>query len=154
MLGILIQIHSILRWIILILLLAAIIKSLGGLMSKRAWAPSDNKISLFLMISAHTQLLVGLVMYFVSPWVKMGVEAIKDNATRNTTRFFTMEHSVMMIIAIALITIGRISGKKAATDAGKFRRSFIYFLIALLVILISIPWPFPVPFIPVQRPWF
>ena len=142
----LIPIHSLLRWVVLILLLTAIIKSLSGLMSKRAYAPSDNKISLFLMISAHTQLLVGLIMYFVSPWVQFNGDALKAPEIR----FFTMEHSVMMIIAIALITIGRISSKKATTDASKFRRSFIYFLIALLVIFAAIPWPF----MHVARPWF
>jgi hypothetical protein len=142
----LIPIHSLLRWVVLILLLTAIIKSLSGLMSKRAYAPSDNKISLFLMISAHTQLLVGLIMYFVSPWVQFNGDALKAPEIR----FFTMEHSVMMIIAIALITIGRISSKKATTDASKFRRSFIYFLIALLVIFAAIPWPF----MHVSRPWF
>ena len=142
----LIPIHSLLRWVVLILLLTAIIKSLSGLMSKRAYAPSDNKISLFLMISAHTQLLVGLIMYFVSPCVQFNGDSLKAPEIR----FFTMEHSVMMIIAIALITIGRISSKKATTDASKFRRSFIYFLIALLVIFAAIPWPF----MHVARPWF
>lgn len=146
MLGLLIQIHSFLRWIILVLLLAAIIKSLGGMMSKRAYAPSDNKISLFLMILAHTQLLVGIILYFISPMVVFSATTMKDDQLR----FFTMEHSVMMLIAIVLITIGRISSKKAATDAAKFKKSFWFFLIALLVIFAAIPWPF----MAVHRPWF
>jgi hypothetical protein len=150
MYGALTPIHSLLRWVVLILLLTAIIKSLSGLMSKRAYAPSDNKISLFLMISAHTQLLIGILLYFVSPLVQFNGEALKTPEVR----FFTMEHSVMMIIAIALITIGRISSKKAATDESKFRKSFIFFLIALLIIFMSIPWPFHMPGIPAMRPWF
>jgi hypothetical protein len=136
--GILIQLHSFIRWILLVLLLTAIIKSLSGMMSKKAYAPSDNKISLFLMISAHTQLLVGLVLYFISPKVMFTADTMKNNVSR----FFTMEHSVMMIIAIALITIGRISSKKAATDEAKFKKSFWFFFIALLVIFAAIPWPF------------
>lgn len=136
--GLLIQIHSFLRWILLILLLAAIIKSLSGLMSKRAYAPSDNKISLFLMISAHTQLLVGLVLYFISSKVMFNSGTMQNNIAR----FFTVEHSTMMLIAIALITIGRISSKKAVTDAAKFKKAFWFFLIALLVIFAAIPWPF------------
>ena len=136
--GLLIQIHSFLRWIVLILLLAAIIKSLSGLMSKRAYAPSDNKISLFLLISTHTQLLVGLALYFMSSKVMFNSSTMQNNIAR----FFTVEHSTMMLIAIALITIGRISSKKAATDAAKFKKAFWFFLIALLVILAAIPWPF------------
>lgn len=147
MYGILMPIHSLLRWAILILLLASIIKSLQGMMSKKAFAPSDNKISLFLMISAHTQLLVGIILYFVSPFVKFGGDAMKDT----DIRFFTMEHTTMMLIAIVLITLGRILSKKAATDTGKFKRLFWYNLIALVVIFAAIPWP---NFGVVHRPWF
>ena len=136
--GLLIQIHSFLRWIVLILLLAAIIKSLSGLLSKRAYAPSDNKISLFLLISAHTQLLVGLALYFMSSKVMFNSGTMQNNIAR----FFTVEHSTMMLIAIALITIGRISSKKAVSDTAKFKKAFWFFLIALLVIFAAIPWPF------------
>ncbi len=138
MYGALLPIHSLIRWILLVLLLTAIVKSLQGMMSKRAYAPSDNKISLFLMISAHTQLLVGLLLYFVSPHVMFSGDAMKNNVSR----FFTVEHSTMMIIAIALITVGRITSKKATDDAAKFKKSFTFFFIALLVILAAIPWPF------------
>ncbi|HWY99164.1 MAG TPA: hypothetical protein VNY36_08770 [Bacteroidia bacterium] len=80
--GILIQIHSFLRWIVLLLLLAAIFKSLNGMMSKRAYAPSDNKISLFLLISAHIQLLVGLALYFMSTKVMFNEATMKNNVVR------------------------------------------------------------------------
>jgi hypothetical protein len=136
--GILIQIHSFLRWIVLLLLLAAIFKSLNGMMSKRAYAPSDNKISLFLLISAHIQLLVGLALYFMSTKVMFNEATMKNNVVR----FFTVEHSTMMLIAIALITIGRVSSRKAATDAAKFKKAFWFFFIALVVIFAAIPWPF------------
>ena len=108
------------------------------MMSKRAYTSSDNKISLFLLISAHIQLLVGLALFFISPKVLFTSDMMKNNVAR----FFTMEHSVMMIIAIALITIGRVSSRKASTDAAKFKKAFTFFFIALLVILVSIPWPF------------
>jgi len=144
MYGILTPIHSLLRWVVLILLLVVIIKSLQGLLSKRSFSGSDNKMSLYLMMSAHTQLVVGILLLFVSPFVKFG------NMSDSETRFFTMEHTSMMIIAIVFITIARISSKKATTDTGKFRRLFIFSLIALLIILAAIPWPFS----PISRPWF
>jgi len=144
MYGILTVLHSFLRWAVLLLLLATIIKSLNGLITKRSFSNSDNKISLFMMISAHTQLLVGIVLYFVSPYVQFG------NMNDKEIRFFTMEHSTMMIIAIVFMTLARILSKKAPTDIGKFRRLFIFSLIALLIIFMAIPWPFS----PISRPWF
>jgi len=138
MLGIIVQLHSFIRWILLVLLIAAILKSFQGMQSKRAYTASDNKISLFLLISAHVQLLVGILLYFISPFVVFTADTMKNDVSR----YFTMEHSVMMIIAIALITIGRIASRKAATDEAKFKKAFTFFLIALLVILAAIPWPF------------
>jgi len=150
MVDILITLHSFLRWVLLILLLACIIKSLQGMMSKKAFSPSDNKINLFLFISAHTQLLVGIILYFVSPIVKMGM-SMPDAMKNPEVRFFMMEHSVMMIIAIVLITMGRILSKKATTDASKFKKLFWFNFIALIVIFAAIPWP---TFGMVHRPWF
>jgi hypothetical protein len=147
MYGILTPIHSLLRWVVLILLLTVIIKSYQGLRSKRTFTNSDNKMSLFLMISAHTQLLVGLLLYFVSPFVKFG------NMSDEETRFFTMEHSTMMIIAIVFITLARILSKKAVMDATKFKKLFTFSLIALVIIIVAIPWPFPL-MSHVIRQWF
>ncbi len=96
-----------------------------------------------MMISAHTQLLVGLILYFVSPFVQFGSK-VPEN------RFFTMEHSSMMIVAIVFMTLARILSKKGKTDASKFKRLFTYSFIALLIIIMAIPWPFS----HVARPWF
>jgi hypothetical protein len=115
--------------------------------NKKAFAPSDNKISLFLFISAHTQLLVAIILYFVSPFVKFGGDAMKDGEVR----FFTMEHSVMMLIAIVLITMGRILSKKAPNDLAKFKKLFWFNMIALIIILVAVPWPM---LSMVHRPWF
>jgi hypothetical protein len=57
-------------------------------------------------------------------------------------RFYTMEHLVGMLIAIALITIGYSKSKRAATDAKKFGAIATFYLIGLILILASIPWPF------------
>ncbi len=146
MYSILLTLHSLLRWAILILIVACIIKSLIGIISKRAFTPSDNKISLFLMISAHTQLLIAIALYFVSPSVQFSSVAMQNPEIR----FFTMEHTTMMLLAIILITLGRVLGKKASTDAGKFKRLFWFNIVALLIIMMAIPWPFG----PISRPWF
>ena len=136
--------HSLLRWVILILLLAAIFSSYGGMRSGRSFSDRDRKLGLFLMISAHTTLLLGLVLWFFGDFglalvENPGMGVVVHNAP---LRYWVMEHSVGMLIAIVLITIGRGVAKKGITDAAKFKRSFWLFVIALIVILVTIPWPF------------
>jgi hypothetical protein len=108
-----------------------------GMFTKRTFGNADNRISLFLMSSAHIQLVVGLLIYFTGGWANINADTMHDK----TFRFFSVEHSVMMIAAIILITIGRIRSKRAVDDNYKFRRLFIYSLIALLLIFLAIPWP-------------
>lgn len=138
-------IHSILRWAVLILGLWAVLSALFAVISKRKYGSSDNKVSLFFMISCDIQLLMGLVLYFTGMWfekVKSGMGAvIKDPAER----FFAVEHALMMVIAWLLVHIGRSMVKRADTDAQKHKRTLIYFGIALVIILAMIPWPFRQP---------
>ena len=102
------------------------------------------------MLSMDIQLLIGLILYFTNGWFErlkhMG-ESMKDPMVR----FFTMEHGVMMIIAWILVHAGRISVKKATTSQAKFKKTLLFFGIALLIILIAMPWPFREA---VARPWF
>jgi len=141
--NILVILHSWLRWILLILLLASIVKSFSGLSSKKALTTGDKKLWLFTMISAHTTLLIGLLLLFfgtygITKGVPEGISVMKNS----TYRFFWVEHPLMMIIAIVFITIGRGQAKKSIPDAVKYKKAFWFFVIALLLILASIPWPF------------
>lgn len=139
----LVALHSWLRWILLILLLVSIVKSLSGFTGKKTLTAGDKKIWLFTMISAHTTLLIGLILLFVGTFgiakgVPEGVSVMKNA----TYRFYWVEHPLMMIIAIALITVGRGQAKKSIPDTIKYKKAFWFFLIALLLILAAIPWPF------------
>ncbi len=136
--DILIRSHSGLRWVVLLLLIAATFKALMKWRSNAPFTEGDRKLNLFTMISAHVQLLLGLVLFFMSPKVKLSGLDMKVPMDR----FFTMEHSVMMILAIILITLGYSKSKKAVEENKKFKTAFTYFLIALLVLLAGIPWPF------------
>ena len=141
--NILVILHSWLRWILLILLLASIVKSYSGLSSKRALTAGDKKLWLFTMISAHITLLIGLILLFfgtfgIAKGVPEGISVMKNS----TYRFYWVEHPLMMLIAIVFITIGRGQAKKSIPDAVKYKKAFWFFIIALLLILASIPWPF------------
>ncbi len=146
-------IHSILRWAVLLFGIWAIIKAIGGLTSKTNYGGSDNKTGLFFMISCDIQLLIGLILYFSNPWFEM-LKTYPHDVMKNTngmSRFFSMEHALMMIIAWLLVHVGRSMVKRADTDAQKHKRTLIFFGIALLIILAMIPWPFRAD---IGRPWF
>lgn len=148
----LLHFHSFLRWILLLLLVTAVYKAYTGWTSRSVYTESDRKISLFALISAHLQLVLGLVLYFISPLitgarVNMGA-AMKDAVMR----YWVVEHLSMMVISIILITIGYSRAKRAVGDEKKFKMLAIFFGIALVLILISIPWPFRV--VGEGRGWF
>ena len=127
----------------LALLLGAIVKSVMGMSSGNKFEGIDNKLSLFAMISVHVQLLLGLGLYFISPFVKAAMEAGMGEAMKDSVmRFWLVEHLFGMLIGITLITIGRIASKKATEDKAKFKKIAVYFTLGLLAILITIPWPF------------
>jgi len=140
----LVHLHNFLRWVILLLLVFSIIKSYTGWQQKKVFTAGDKKIWLFTMIAAHTTLLIGLYQLFfgrygiISKGLPEGVNIMKDKFYR----FFLVEHPTGMIIAIILITLGHGMAKKAVSDETKFRKAFWYFIIALVVILVTIPWPF------------
>lgn len=130
------HLHSGLRWVLLIALIWAIYDAYiqwkkGGAMNKESLRPS-----LMAFIVTHTQLVFGLIMYFITPRVNFTPGWMKDGIMR----FFGMEHPLMMLIAIVLISLGYIKGKKATTGTG-FKTIFWYYFIALVLILATIPWP-------------
>ena len=130
--------HSGLRWILLALIIGSIFNAFSKWKSNAEITTLANKLSLYTMITAHIQLLIGFYLYFVSSRVKLSGLDMGHSADR----FFTVEHIFGMLIAIALITIGRISSKKMTTNALKHKKVFMMFLFALLIIFITIPWPF------------
>jgi uncharacterized membrane protein len=140
--------HSGLRWVVLILALLTIIKALMGMQKKSPFTNADNKISLVLISFMDIQLITGLVLYVFGP---MGLKNIQNmgmgEVMKNSyTRFFAMEHLIGMLIAIVVFHIGRSKSKKATDDASKHKKEFIFYLIGLLIILASIPWPFKAGF--------
>lgn len=126
--------HSSLRYIVLLLLLIVVVKSFLALLNKQPFASLDNKLSLWLLIATHIQLVVGFILFFVSPFVQFSGAAMKDAITR----YWTVEHNFMMLIAITLITIARVSHKKLPTDVAKHKRLFVLTLLALLIIVVAI----------------
>ena len=133
----LIHMHSGLRWVVLTLLLVSIFNSF---MKKRSgdFGAGDQKLALFAMIATHLQLVIGLLLYFMSPKVVFSGDAMGNSILR----FYLVEHILMMLVAVALITVGYKKAKRAGEDAKKFKAIAVFFLIGLLVMIAAIPWPF------------
>jgi len=125
------DIHSWFRYVVFVLVLLAIIQSLLGWLGKKPYTEGNRKINLFALISAHTQLLIGIVLYFLSPNVQFNSGTMKND----TTRYFTVEHWVMMLIAIVLITIGHAKSKRILLPEGKHKTIAIYYIIAFVIII-------------------
>jgi uncharacterized membrane protein len=125
------DLHDYFRYVVFVLVLLAIIQSLMGWLGKSPYTELNRKINLFALISAHTQLLIGIVLYFLSPLVQFNSDTMKND----TTRYFTVEHWLGMIIAIILITIGHSKSKKLVLPEAKHKTIAIFYLIALLLII-------------------
>lgn|SRR5690606_27542734 len=123
--------HSLLRYFVLIFLVVVIVMAAIGLANKKPFGKWDNKFSLYLLIFTHMQFLTGLILYFFSPFVKFG----QDTMSVKDTRYWTVEHIVGMLLAVALITIARTTSKRMATDDAKFKRLLIFNVVALIVIV-------------------
>ena len=130
----LISAHSGLRWIALLLLLLAIFSAFTA----KSYEKKHRLVNLFTMITFHTQLLLGLVLYFTSEKVQFVEGWMKEPLYR----FFGIEHLVGMLLAIVAITIGHSKSKKGADAAAKFKPIKLWYVIALILVLAFIPWPF------------
>lgn len=140
----LLHLHNLLRWVIIVLLIISIYKAYTGWQQKKVFSPADKRIWLFTLISAHITLVLGLYQWLwgrygmLKTTLPEGVSVMKNKFFR----FFWVEHPTFMIIAIVLITLGHGMAKKPIPDLSKYKRAFWLFVLALLMILVAVPWPF------------
>ncbi len=123
--------HVLLRYFVLIMIVVVIVMAAIGIINKKPYGNFDNKASLYLLIFTHLQLVVGLLLYFVSPLVQFTSEAMKNKEVR----YWTAEHIVGMFVVIALITVARITTKKLSLDAAKHMRMLVLNSVALILII-------------------
>jgi len=138
------HLHSILRYLILLVALWAILQMASGLNGKKVFSKADKRPALLFLILMDLQLLAGLFLYFAGAWGwtsirSYGMAAVMRN---DMTRFFALEHEVGMVIALILVHAGYAATKRNISDQKKFSRAFWLFLVAFLFILSFIPWPF------------
>ena len=131
----LVHAHSGLRWIALVLLVAASFVAISKWLGRSGYTDGNRKLYLFTLISVHVQLVLGLILYFISP--KVNFNLLSDKIYR----FYSVEHITGMLIAIVLVTVGYSLSKRATDVTKKQRLIGIFYGIGLVLILLSIPWP-------------
>ncbi len=144
-------VHSIVRWAVLLFGIWTVLNAITGLTTKRAFSKNDNISNLLFMIFCDIQLLFGILLLVMGPWLDMFQFGMGEVMKNKVSRFFIIEHGVMMIIAWLLVHVGRVAVKRV-NEAKKHKTMLIYFGLALFLILISIPWPFRDELI--RRDWF
>lgn len=133
--------HSYWAYLAVLLLVLTVVNAIIGLTKNKNFTDKDLRISLFTLIVFHIQLILGFIVYYVSPYYEsmreIGMGATMKDAV---VRLFVIEHPLMMILAIVLITVGFSKHKKQTTDKGKFKTLAIYYGLGLLFVLSRIPW--------------
>ena len=134
-------IHSYWAYLVLFMLLIASFNGIIGFAANKEYSATNFRIALFTLIVSHIQLLIGIVLYFTTPyfsaWAQEGMGGVMGDSV---LRLYNVEHPLMMIIAIALITIGYSKHKKKLTSRPKFKMLAIFYGFALVVMLSRIPW--------------
>tara|TARA_B100001057_G_scaffold496070_2_gene596589 strand:+ start:3541 stop:3975 length:435 start_codon:yes stop_codon:yes gene_type:complete len=134
------HLHSFFPYLLLTALLFAFVKSVFAYLGHHHHTEGHRKNGLILLILAHTQFLIGGILYFVSPMSASGLNDFGPAMKDSTLRLYTLEHPLMMIIAIVLITIAYSKSKKDISSRLKHKIKCIYFGLALVLILSRIPW--------------
>lgn len=134
-------IHSYWAYLVVLVLFVASINAIIGYASNKEYGATNFRIALFTLIISHIQLLIGIVLYFTAPYFQVLLEkGMGEVMGDSTLRLYIMEHPLMMIISLVLITIGYSKHKTKLTSKPKFKTLAIFYTLGLLVMLSRIPW--------------
>ncbi len=144
---ILVAVHNIMRWVVVILAIVALVRAYRGWLGRREWAPVDKRISTFFGAAMDTQMLLGIILWIFGNWgLKAFAIPVAEGASRIGLLFFVLEHAFAMVVAVMMVHIGSALARKAQEAANKHKWAAIFYTIAVLLILIAVPWT--------QRPLF
>jgi hypothetical protein len=145
--------HSYLRWVVVLLALAVIARSVAGAASAREWTRGDERLHVALVATVDTQFLLGAwLLVIASPISAAFFADIGVGMRQSLLRFFGLEHPLGMLIAVSLVHVGRTRSKKATSARQRHGRAFAFTLAAALAMAASIPWPFLQAGRPLLRP--
>lgn len=132
------HLHSIIRWLLLTGLLGSIILAIAGLTKKKGLSGPGQTFARLTVHFAHLQLLVGIALFIISPRVIFSPDSMRSPILR----FFLVEHTSAMLLAVILITIGHMRMKKATNEIQSVKTLLWFYVFSLAIILYMIPWPY------------
>ena len=134
----LLHLHSALAYLVLLGLVVCIVYAMVGALSGKEFTEKDRKFGLIGLIPTHIQFIVALILYFISP---MGFGNLSGETMGDSTaRLYALEHPLINLIAVVLITIGYARAKRLLESRNKFRSIYIFYGIGFILILSRIPW--------------
>jgi hypothetical protein len=137
----LLALHNSLRWVVLAAALIAVSVAASGWSGTKPLTPTMRRWTILFVIGMDLQLLIGLILYFaVSPLTHMAFQNMAAAMKDHEMRFFTVEHTTYMLVAVILAHVGGAISRKGKTDRAKYRGATIAFGLSLLLILAGIPW--------------
>lgn len=140
----LLPVHNILRLVIVVLAIIVLVKSYRGWLRAKPWEDSDRDLSFFYTIALDIQFTIGLVLFFfLSPITKAAFSNFGAAMRDAVTRFFLIEHSFYMLLAVAFAHIANAAVKKDMETKEKFKRMSIFFSLSVLAIILGMPWSRP-----------
>lgn len=135
------MLHSYWAYLVLFILIVTTLNALFKLFGNKEFTAKDLRITLFTLIVSHIQLVLGMIVYFISDYLTLVSEMGMGEVMKNSDlRDKIIEHPLTMIIGIILITIGYSKHKKKESAKSKFKTIAIFYTIALVLILVKIPW--------------
>jgi len=140
MYPLLLDAHSVLRYVVLALLVFVIARYALGKIFQRQYNGMDDKLGLLMVMAVHLQFLAGTILYFISPLTTSALEDFSAAMKDEILRFWAVEHVTLMTLAVILITIGRVRAKKGLRSDERFRRAIIFYSLGLVLIIAGIPW--------------
>ncbi len=152
MYDLLLTLHSWVRWVVVVAAVLAFGQALRGWLGRRDWTQMDDRLGLFFTISLDVQLLIGLILYVVSPLIEAAMQDFGAAMSASGMRFFAVEHVLMMVIAVVLAHVGRALSRRVEDAQVKHQRAAIFFGLSILLVLAAVPWAFREA--AVSRPWF
>ncbi len=137
---ILITLHNITRWLVLIFGLLAVVRAFSGWLGKKGWSKNDDRAGMMFTSTLDLQMLLGLLLYFTSPFMQPILKNFGAALGNSGQRFFAVEHLAVMVLAIVVAHVTRVLVKKAGSDAAKHQRAALGFTLSLVMVLAVIPW--------------
>jgi hypothetical protein len=135
--------HNLVRWLVIVFAVLALARAYRGWLRGLNWQKSDDRAGMLYTSFLDTQLLLGLILYFLfSPYPAQLFANFATGMQNPIVAFFGLEHVIPMVIAIAVAHMGRAFSRKAADAPAKHRTAAVWFSISVVLILVAIPWPF------------